>query len=66
MRRVYELLISKIGIKILIQERITAHRECWNKRKQQQTFKVGDVIKSHIQVQAKAETGELKKLPYKV
>ena len=34
----------------------------WTTSKQQQNFKVGDVVKSHIQVQSKVETGLVKKL----
>ena len=51
-------------LQIIILERITAHLERWNKVIQQQNFKVGDVVKSHIQVQSKAKTGEVKKLYY--
>ena len=35
-------------LQIIILERITAHLERWNKVIQQQNFKVGDVVKSHI------------------
>ena len=34
----------------------------WTTSKQQQNFKVGDVVKSHIQVQSNPETVEVNKL----
>ena len=63
-RRVYKFTIRNIRIKILIEERSTAHRKHWNKGIHQQIFNVGDVIKAHIQVKSKIETGKLKKLSY--
>ena len=53
-------------LKILTEERITEHCKRWNKVKQKQIFKVGDIVKYHIQVQPKSETGEAKKLSHQV
>ena len=53
------------ALEILIKESRTAHRGHWNKGRQLQNFKVGDVIKSHIQVHSKGETGEVNKLFYR-
>jgi hypothetical protein len=54
-----------IGVlQTLIEERRTAHRDRWNKSRVPQEFKVGDVVKVHIQVQSKAASGEVKKLSY--
>ena len=44
----------------IIQERITAKHKLRNKGKKHPIFKVGDVVKSHIQVYSKSETGEVK------
>ena len=49
--------LSMPTLKIIIEEGRTAHCEICNKGKHQQIFKVGDVVKAHIQVQSKAETG---------
>ena len=62
MSKTYQLAIPLL--QIIIEQRKTAHHERWNKGKQQQNFKVCDVVKSHIQAQLKAETGEIKKLSY--
>ena len=43
-------------LNILIEERRTSHRKCWNKGKQQQNFKVGDVVKAHTQIQFSVST----------
>ena len=51
-------------LEILIEERITAHRKICNKGKQQQNFEVSDIVKSHMKLQSKSETGEVKKLSY--
>ena len=45
----FEILV----LKILTEERRTAHCKLLNKAKHQQHLKVGDVVKSHIQVQSK-------------
>ena len=37
-------------LQILIEERISAHRSCHNKGGDKCTLKVGDVVKSHVQV----------------
>ena len=41
-------------LQIIIEDRRTAHRERWNKVKQQHIFKLGDVVKAHTQVHSKA------------
>ena len=56
----FEILV----LQILIEEIRTAHRKHWKKLKQQQTFKVVDVVKDHIRLQSKEETGEVKNLSY--
>ena len=53
------------SLQIIIEERRKAHREHWNKLKQQQIFKLGDVLKAHIQGNSKAKTWDVKKLSYK-
>ena len=52
-------------LQILLEKRITKHRERWNKGRHQKNFKVGDVVKAHTQVQSKVETGEVNKLYYR-
>ena len=59
--------ISQFAISVLqniTEEKRTTHLRRWNKVKQQQIFRLGYVIKSHIQVQSRSETGEVKKLSY--
>ena len=51
-------------LNILLEERRTAHCKYWNKGKQQNVFKLGYVVKYHIQVQSKAEKVEVKQLSY--
>ena len=52
-------------LKVLIEEMRSTHRKSCKKINQQQVFKVGDIIKAHIQVQSKEETREVKKLSSK-
>ena len=54
----YQFTISVL--KILTEERRTAHCERWDKVTQQKHFRVGDIIRYSIQVQSKVETGEVK------
>jgi len=49
-------------LQVLIEERRTAHRDRWNTKRAAETFKVGDVVKSYVQVQSNADTGTVKKL----
>jgi len=52
-------------LQLIIEERRTRHRECHNKGKTPYALKVGDVVKSHVQVQSRAETGLVGKLRYR-
>ena len=45
-----------------IKEWRTAHREWWNQNCSIPEFKVGDAVKSHVQVHSKSDTGEVSKL----
>jgi len=51
-------------VQILMEERRDAHRLRWNKDKVEQPFEIGDVVKAHVQVTSKVETGEVGKLSY--
>ena len=54
---------SKFAIsvrKVLIEERQSAHRICWNQDRAAKLFKVGDVVKAHVQVQSQSVTGDVK------
>ena len=51
-------------LKILIEESRTAHHKRWKKVNQQNKFKVGGVMKDHIEVRSKAEIGEVNKISY--
>ena len=51
-------------VQILVEERRDAHRQRWNKDKIEELFELGDVVKAHVQVTSKAETGEVGKLSY--
>ena len=51
-------------LQVLIEERRTAHRLRWNTDRAAKLFKVGDVVKAHVQVNSKAATGDDKKLSY--
>ena len=49
---------------ILIEDWRTTHRTRWNKQRAAKSFQIGDVVKSHAQVQFNAFTGAVKKLSY--
>ena len=49
-------------LQVLIEERRTAHRLQWNTDCAAKLFKVGDVVKAHVQVNSKAATGDVKKI----
>ena len=49
---------------VLLEERHTTHRDRHNKGKTQPVFKVGDVVKAHVQVRSNIATGEVGKLSY--
>jgi hypothetical protein len=51
-------------VEILVQERRERHRDRHNKDKVQPQFKLGDVVKAHVQVSSNKSTGEVKKLSY--
>ena len=51
-------------LKIIVEERQTAHRERWNNGNVLQLFQVRDVVKAHVQVQSKDDTGEVNKLSF--
>ena len=51
-------------VQILVEERRDTHRIRWNKNKIEQLFEIGDVVKAHVQVTSKADTGEVGKLSY--
>ena len=52
--------------KILIEERRKSMRDRVNSSKIQPNFKVGDVVKVHVQVQSSAENNRVGKLSYQV
>ena len=52
-------------LQCLIEERRQAHKDRANKDKEVSPFQVGDVVKAHVQVQSKADTGEVAKLSYR-
>ena len=51
-------------LQVLIKERRTAYRTRWNENRAAKEFKVGDVVKAHIQVRSNSITGVVKKLSY--
>ena len=51
-------------LQVLIEERRTAHMTRWDTDRAAKEFKVGDVVKAHVQVQSNASRGEVKKLTY--
>ena len=53
-------------LQVLIKERRESHQRRQNKGKTACTLKVGDVVKAHVQVQSRAETGVVGKLSYRV
>ena len=52
-------------LQVLIQERRESHQHRQNKGKLACTLKVGDVVKAHVQVQSRADTGVVGKLSYR-
>ena len=52
-------------VKVLIEERRARHMERHNKTKTPPVFKVGDVVKAHVQVKSNKTLGEVGKLSYK-
>ena len=52
-------------LQVLVEERRTAHRERSNQGQEESPFKVGDVVKAHVQVQSNASTGVVAKLSYR-
>ena len=44
------------------EERRESHRKLWNKGKIQQTFKIGNVVKEHVQLHSNVEQGNAKTL----
>ena len=53
-------------VKLLIEERRDHHRQLHNKNKVAPQFKVGDVVKVHIQVTSKQDENKVAKLSYQV
>ena len=51
-------------LQILIEKRRTAHRDRWNNKRAAKPFKVGDVVKAHVQVQSNFSKGDVTKLLY--
>ena len=51
-------------LQVLVEDRRTVHRTCWNTDRVAKEFKVGDVIKDHVQIQSNAYRGDVKKLSY--
>ena len=49
---------------MLVEERRTAHRTCHNSQRAAKIFKVGDVVKAHVQVNYNAAKGVVGKLSY--
>ena len=50
--------------KVLIGERWPAHQDRWNANKTPDPFKVGDTVKSHVQVHSNSKKVVIKKLYY--
>lgn len=51
-------------VQILVEERRQSHQDHHNKNKTQPSFKVGDIVKAHVQVQSNAAKGQVGKLSY--
>lgn len=51
-------------VQILVEERRQSHQDRHNKDKTQPSFKIGDIVKAHVQVQSKAAKGQVGKLSY--
>ena len=49
---------------VLVEERRTAHRERYNSQRAAKSFRVGDVVKAHVQVHYNATTDIVGKLSY--
>ena len=52
-------------LQILLEERRLAHKERWTKDKVSYTFEKGYVVRAHLQVQSRLDSGEVGKLSYK-
>ena len=51
-------------LQVLVEERLTAHCTRWNDQRAAKSFKIGDVVKAHVQVHSQSSKGEVKKLSY--
>ena len=51
-------------VQILVEERRQSHQDRHNKDKTPAAFKVGDIVKAHVQVQSNASKGQVGKLSY--
>lgn len=51
-------------LQILIEERRISHRNRMNESTTKSPLKVGDIVKAHVQIQSKSETGIVDKLSY--
>ena len=51
-------------LQILIEEHRISHRDRWNNKQAEKQFKVGDVVKAHVQVQSNSSKGDVMKLSY--
>ena len=49
-------------LQIPIEERRSAHRTRWNTQRCAKSFEIGDVVKTHVQVQSHAATGTVKNI----
>ena len=52
-------------LQVLIEERRTTHRERWNADNTAESFELGDVVKSHVQIQSNSKTGVINKLSFR-
>ena len=60
-----DALFAQEVLKIITKERHTRHRERHNSNiTPTQEFKVGDIVKYHVQVQSNSDSGTVKKLSY--
>jgi len=51
-------------VQILVEEQRQPHQDRHNKNKTPAAFKVGDIVKAHVQVQSNASKGQVGKLSY--
>jgi len=59
-------IFAREVVKLLIEEHRDHHRQLHNKNKVAPQFKVGDVVKVHIQVTSKQDENKVAKLSYQV